>query len=318
MSLPPFVDVEDAYKRINSYVKHTPVMTSKNLDFLTGAKLFFKCENFQLAGAFKFRGAQNAISQLSKEEAAKGVATHSSGNFAQALAKAALFRGITPYIVMPVNSPSVKKNAVKYYGGRIEYCQPSLKAREESLKKVIRKTKATFIHPYNDFHVIAGQGTAAYELLKEVEDLDYIICPIGGGGLISGTLLAVEGLSPKTKVIAAEPLGADDALRSWKEGRIIPSEDPQTICDGLLTSLGELTYPIIKEYVYNILTVEDTSTINAMKLIWERMKIIVEPSAAIALGLLIQYKGFLNCRVGVILSGGNVDLENLPWIKKNA
>jgi threonine dehydratase len=316
MKLPTFDDVEDAYRRIGSYVKQTPILTSKNLDFLTNAKLFFKCENFQLAGSFKFRGAQNAISQLSKKEVSRGVATHSSGNFAQALAKAALFRGISPYIVMPVNSPTVKKNAVRYYGGKIEYCKPTLKAREEALQEVIDKTGAVFIHPYNNYHVIAGQGTAAYELLKEIEDLDYIICPVGGGGLLSGTLLAVEGLSSKTKVIAAEPKGADDAYRSINAGEIIPSENPNTICDGLLTSLGTLTYPIIKKYIYDIITVDDSYTIQAMKLIWERMKIVVEPSAAITLGLLLQNKGFVNCKVGVILSGGNVDLDNLPWIAK--
>jgi threonine dehydratase len=316
MKLPIFADVEDAYRRIGSYVKQTPVHTSKNLDFITNAKLFFKCENFQLAGAFKFRGAQNAISQLSKAEAARGVATHSSGNFAQALAKAALFRGISPYIVMPTNSPTVKKNAVRYYGGKIEYCKPTLADRENTLNEVINRTGAVFIHPYNNFHVIAGQGTAAYELIKEVEDLDYIICPVGGGGLLSGTLLATEGLSSKTKVIAAEPKGADDAYRSIKAGEIIPSEDPNTICDGLLTSLGTMTYPIIKKYIYDIITVDDIYTIQAMKLIWERMKIVVEPSAAITLGALLQNKGFVNCKVGLILSGGNIDLDNLPWIAK--
>lgn len=315
MNLPTFNDVEGAYNRISSYIKKTPVMTCANLDFLTGAKLFFKCENFQFGGSFKFRGAQNAISQLSNEEAARGVATHSSGNFAQALAKAALFRSISPYIVMPENSPSVKKNAVRYYGGRIELCKPTLKAREETLRKVIRKTGAISVHPYNDFNVIAGQGTATYELLKEIDDLDYIICPVGGGGLLSGTLLATQGLSSKTRVIAAEPKGADDAYRSWKAGDIIPSENPDTICDGLLTSLGTLTFPIIKKYVYDIITVEDDFTIQAMKLIWERMKIVVEPSAAITLGLLLQNKGFFNCKIGIILSGGNVDLENLPWSK---
>ena len=316
MKLPTFADVEDAYRRIGSYVKQTPVMTSKNLDFITNAKLFFKCENFQLAGSFKFRGAQNAISKLSKSDADMGVATHSSGNFAQALAKAALYRGISPYIVMPVNSPTVKKNAVKYYGGKIEYCNPTLKDREDTLNEIIKKTNAVFIHPYDNFHVIAGQGTATYELFKEIEDLDYIICPVGGGGLLSGTLLATEGLSSKTKVIAAEPKGADDAYRSIKAGEIIPSENPDTVCDGLLTSLGTLTYPIIKKYIYDIITVDDSYTIQAMKLIWERMKIVVEPSAAITLGALLQNKGFVNCKVGLILSGGNVDLDDLPWITK--
>ncbi len=312
MKLPTFADVEDAYRRIGSYVKQTPVLTSKNLDFITNAKLFFKCENFQLAGSFKFRGAQNAISKLSKEDASKGVATHSSGNFAQALAKAALFRGISLYIVMPANSPTVKKNAVKYYGGKIEYCKPTLKDREDTLNEIIKKNGAVFIHPYNNFHVIAGQGTACYELLNEIEDLDYIICPVGGGGLLSGTLLANEGLSLKTKVIAAEPKGADDAYRSIKAGEIIPSENPNTICDGLLTSLGSLTFPIIKQHIYDIITVDDQYTIQAMKLIWERMKIVVEPSAAITLGALLQNKGFVNCKVGLILSGGNIDLDDLP------
>lgn len=314
MILPEFKHIVEAHKRIKSLINKTPVLTSTSLNTITGNKLFFKCENFQKVGAFKFRGASNAVSCLSDEEKQNGVATHSSGNHAQAIALAAKMNNIPAYIVMPANSPEVKKKAVAGYGAEITFCEPTLEARESTLENVIAKTQATFIHPYDNANVIAGQGTAAYELLREVDDLDYIIAPVGGGGLLSGTLLAAHGLSPHTKVIAAEPEGADDAFRSIQSGKIIPSVSPKTICDGLLTSLSPLTFSIIQQHIDRIVTVSDTTVIKAMRLIWERMKIIVEPSSATVLAILLENKIDLkDKRIGLILSGGNVDLSNLPW-----
>jgi threonine dehydratase len=273
-----------------------------------------KCENLQKVGAFKFRGACNAVFSLTDEEAARGVATHSSGNHAQALALAAKLRGIPAYIVMPENAPAVKKAAVAGYGGQITFCEPTLEARETTTAQVVEKTGATVIHPYNDYRVIAGQGTAALELLEEVPDLDVIIAPVGGGGLLSGTAIAAKGLSPNIRVIAAEPEMADDAYRSLQAGHIIPSENPKTIADGLLTSLGDKTFPIILQHVEGTVTVSETAILESMKFIWERAKIIIEPSAAVPVGLLWERKIDLSgLRVGVILSGGNVDLEKLPW-----
>lgn len=314
MDLPTINDVIEANNRIGKIIRQTPVLKSTTINEIFNAEIFLKCENFQKTGSFKFRGATNSVFSLTDEQAQKGVATHSSGNFAQALAKSASIRNIEAHIVMPSNASEAKKNAVLAYGGRIIFCEPTLKARETTLEQVVKETGATFIHPYNNFNVIAGQGTCAYELLNEIEMLDYIICPVGGGGLLSGTLLSSNSLSPATKVIAAEPEGAADAYHSMIENRIVPSVNPKTIADGLLTSLGDLTFPIIKKYIYKIMTVSDESIIKAMKLIWERMKIIVEPSSATTLAVILQnQKFFENSRIGLIISGGNIDLNKLPW-----
>ncbi len=310
-------DVYSAADRIKPFIHRTPILSSKSINEIVGADLFFKCENFQKVGAFKFRGASNAVQSLSNEEIKKGVATHSSGNHAQALALAAKIRGTKAYIVMPSNSTNVKIEAVKGYCAEIIFCEPTLEARESTLEEVVKKTGATFIHPYNNFNVISGQGTSALELINDVSNLDYIITPVGGGGLLSGTLTTVSDLSPSTRVIAAEPEGADDAYRSLIENRIIPMVKPKTICEGLLTSLGELTFEIIRNHIYKIITVSDDAVISAMRLIWERMKIIVEPSSAITLGILLENKIDLKgSKIGIILSGGNVDLEKLPWTIK--
>jgi len=312
--LPSIQDVRKAAERIKPYIHRTPVLSSKSINQLVGADIYFKCENFQKVGAFKYRGATNAVQSLSKEKIIKGVATHSSGNHAQALALAAKMRNTKAYIVMPSNSSKVKVEAVKGYGAEIIFCEPTLEARESTLEDVVKKTGATFIHPYNNFNVISGQGTSALELISDVSNLDYIITPVGGGGLLSGTLTTTSALSPSTKVIAAEPEGADDAYRSLIENRIVPSVNPKTICDGLLTSLGEMTFEIIRKNIYKIITVSDETVIRAMRLIWERMKIIVEPSSAITLGILFDNKIDLKgSKIGIILSGGNVDLEKLPW-----
>lgn len=317
MNIPDINIILQAADRIQNIIHRTPVMTSISLNQMVGTEIFFKCENFQKVGAFKFRGATNAVFSLSDHEAKKGVATHSSGNHAAALTLAAKMRGISAYIVMPRTSPQVKKDAVAEYGAKITFCEPTLQSRESTLEKVVEKTGATFIHPYNDYRIIAGQATAALELLQEIRDLDIVMTPVGGGGLLSGTALSVFYLSPLTKVIAAEPEGADDAYRSLKEGKIIPSVNPQTIADGLLTSLGDKTFPIIQKHVERIITVSDEATIAAMRYIWERMKIIVEPSAAVPFAALLEKKvDFSGKRIGIILSGGNVDLNNLPWIKK--
>jgi threonine dehydratase len=314
MPTPTLTDIRQVAERIRPFAHHTPVLTCASLDGQVGAQVFMKCENLQKVGAFKFRGACNAVFSLTDEEAARGVATHSSGNHAQALALAAKLRGIPAYIVMPENAPAVKKAAVAGYGGQITFCEPTLEARETTTAQVVEKTGATVIHPYNDYRVIAGQGTAALELLEEVPDLDVIIAPVGGGGLLSGTAIAAKGLSPNIRVIAAEPEMADDAYRSLQAGHIIPSENPKTIADGLLTSLGDKTFPIILQHVEGTVTVSETAILESMKFIWERAKIIIEPSAAVPVGLLWERKIDLSgLRVGVILSGGNVDLEKLPW-----
>jgi threonine dehydratase len=315
-SQPTFADVEAADERIRPYAHRTPVLTSSSLDAMVGARLFFKCENFQKVGAFKFRGACNAVFSLAPDEAKRGVATHSSGNHAQALALAARLRGVPAFVVMPSTSRAVKRAAVAGYGARITPCEPTLAAREETLARVVAKTGAAVVHPYNDPRVIAGQGTSALELLQDVPDLDIVMTPVGGGGLLSGTTITVSALSPTTRVVGAEPAGADDAFRSFREGRIVPSVNPRTICDGLLTSLGTLTFAIIRENVADIVTVSEEAIVEAMRHVWERMKIVVEPSAAVPLGALLA--GALSVsglRVGIILSGGNVDLENLPWAR---
>ena len=315
MKIPDINTIRQAANRIHNIIHHTPVMSSANLNQMVDAEIFFKCENFQKVGAFKFRGATNAVLSLSEEDADRGVATHSSGNHAAALTLAAKMRGVPAYIVMPKTSPQVKKDAVSGYGAKITFCEPTLLSRESTLEEVVKKTGATFIHPYNDYQIIAGQATAALELLEEIPNLDIVMTPVGGGGLLSGTALSVFYLSPSTKVIAAEPEGADDAYRSIKEGKIIPSVNPKTIADGLLTSLGDRTFPIIQKYVEQIVTVSDEATIKSMRYIWERMKIIVEPSAAVPFGALLEKKIDLSGkRIGIILSGGNVDLNNLPWL----
>jgi len=319
MKEPTIREVKEASLRIKPFVHRTPIFTCSTLNEMCDAEIYFKCENFQKAGAFKIRGATNAVFSLSEQEASRGVATHSSGNHGAALALAARWRGIKAYVVMPENAPHVKRDAVAQYGAKIIFCKPTLKAREEGLERVIDRTGAAFVHPYNDYRVISGQGTAALELCEEVSDLDMVMTPVGGGGLLSGTAIAVGALSPKTHVIAAEPERADDAHRSFNAGKIILVVNPDTIADGLRTSLGDLTFPIIKKYVRDIMTVTEEGIITAMHAIWERMKIIVEPSAAVPLGVLLTKRaGFSGKRIGVILSGGNVDLTNLPWTQKGA
>lgn len=311
---PTLSDIRLAAERIRPYAHRTPVLTNKNLNKQVDAQAFLKCENFQKVGAFKFRGACNAVFSLNESEAARGVCTHSSGNHAAALALAANLRGIPAYIVMPNNAPSVKKNAVAGYGGVITFCEPTLAARESTLDRIRLDTGSTVIHPYNDERVITGQGTAALELLEDVPDLDVIIAPVGGGGLLSGTAIAATEIKNGIRVIAGEPEMADDAFRSMQAGEIIPSENPKTIADGLLTSLGTLTFPIIQKRVEQIVTVSEAGIIEAMKFIWERAKIIIEPSSAVAVGVLWEQKIDLSgLKVGVIISGGNVDLEKLPW-----
>ena len=304
-------DIEHAHERIKPYIHRTPVMTSSSVDEIAGCKLFFKCENFQKVGAFKARGAMNAALLLSPEARVKGIATHSSGNHAQAIARAAQILGTKSYIVMPRTAPEIKKRGVLGYGGEIFECEPTLAARESTLADVVKKTGASEIHPFNNYDVIAGQGTAAKELFEEVNDLDTIIAPVGGGGLLSGTALATKYFSPNTKVIAAEPEGADDTYRSMQSGKIEPSQS-NSIADGLLTSLGDKTFPIIRDNVKEVITVSDPEIISAMRLIWERMKIIVEPSCAVPLAAVLKSKEkFSNKRVGIILTGGNVDLERM-------
>lgn len=301
----------EAHERIKPYIHRTPVMTSASVDQMTGCSIFFKCENLQNVGAFKARGAMNAALSLSPEERAKGVATHSSGNHAQALARAAKILGTRSYIVMPRTAPEIKKKGVRGYGGEIFECEPTLQARETTLKEVIRKTGATEIHPFNNYDVITGQATAAKELFEEVSNLDYIIAPVGGGGLLSGISLATKFFSPQTVVIAGEPAGADDAFRSMQSGKIETSQ-ASTIADGLLTSLGDKTFPIIKENVGEIITVTDEEIINAMRMVWERLKIIVETSGVVPFAALLKAKEkFKGKRVGIIFSGGNVDLEKV-------
>jgi threonine dehydratase len=312
--IPSLKDIQVAHYRIESLINRTPVMTCKTFDKMFSCDLFFKCENLQKVGAFKFRGATNAVLSLDDEEAINGVATHSSGNHAQALALAARNRGIPAHIVMPRNAPKVKVDAVKHYGAQITFCKPTLDARESTLEKVLDRTDAIFIHPYDDGRIISGQATAAIELLDDVNDLDIVMAPVGGGGLLSGTSLAVRYLSSDTKVIAAEPINADDAFRSFKSNRLIPSKDPDTIADGLKTSLSDLTFKIISENVDDIVTTSEDGIRRAMRLIWERMKIVVEPSASVPLAAILENKlDVKDKRVGIILSGRNVDLDRIAW-----
>ena len=302
----------EAHARIQPFIHRTPVLTNQTIDDIAGGKLFFKCENFQKIGAFKIRGGLNAVLSLSEEKLKNGVATHSSGNHAQAIAFAARKVGAKAFIVMPDNSPKVKVDAVKGYGAEITFCEPNQQAREAALQKIVDETGAEFIHPYNDYRVIAGQATCAKELLEEVKDLDIIIAPVGGGGLMSGTLLAVHFFSPETVVYAAEPEGAADAVISIKSGKIEKAPYVKTIADGLQTSLGDKTLPIIKDYVKDVLLVSDEEIKSAMRLVYERMKIIAEPSSMVTLAAILRNKElFANKKTGLIITGGNIDLARL-------
>lgn len=312
--IPALKEVQAAAKRIAPHVHNTPVLTSTTIDRKLKATVYFKCENFQRGGAFKIRGACNAILQLSEDERARGVITHSSGNFAAALALAANALNTKAYIIMPRNAPSVKRNAVAGYGAQIIDCEPTLKSRESTMLAFQKKKGATFIHPSNDMNVILGNASAVMEMAKEVEHLDVVIAPVGGGGLIAGTALAVNHLNYYIETIGAEPFGADDAYLSLKTGKIQPSINPKTIADGLKTQLGDQNFPIIRKLVSKIIRVEESEIVEAMKFIWERMKIVIEPSSAVAVAAMFRNSGeFKNRKVGVILSGGNVDLSTLPF-----
>ena len=313
-SLPQLEDVVKAYSIVRKYANRTPIHQSHSVNSILGVSLFLKCENFQKVGAFKFRGASNAVFGLTDEQAKHGVTTHSSGNHAAALALAASMRGIPSYIVMPANAPMIKKKAVDGYGAIITFCPPTQNDRESTQAKVQAQTGATFIHPYDNFSVISGQGTASLELLEDFPDLDIVIAPVGGGGLLSGTLTYVKGVNPSIKVYGAEPINADDAFRSIRDRIIYPSISPKTIADGLLTSLCERTFAIISSKCDGILTVSEESIIKAMRIVWERMKLIIEPSSAVPVAAIMEHpQYFVGKRVGVIISGGNVDLDSLPF-----
>jgi len=314
MNLPTLSDIQSTHKKIRPFIHRTPVLTSQQLNRIFGCELYFKCENFQKVGAFKFRGATNAVLSLADDQKKHGVVTHSSGNHAAALALAAGMNGIKAYIVMPENAPSVKKDAVAGYGASITFCKPTLQAREETCRTIMEKEGATLIHPYDNFNVICGQGTASLELLEDVDDLNVIVAPIGGGGLMSGTSTCAKAINDRIKVIGAEPLNANDAWKSFKTGILTPSVNPLTIADGLLTSLSELTFSVIRKNVDDIFTAQEESITSSMKLIWERMKIIIEPSSATVLAVIKENPGFFKGKkVGLIISGGNVDLKRLPF-----
>lgn len=299
----------EAHKRIEPYVERTPILTSASIENLVGAKIFFKCENLQKIGAFKARGATNAALLLSDEDRKKGLATHSSGNHGQAVARAAKILGTKAYVVMPRTTAEIKKKGVAVYGGEIVFCEPTIQSREQTLKEVVSRTGASVIHPYNNYDVIAGQATAAKELIEDLPSIDILMAPVGGGGLLSGTLLAAEYFSSGILVIGAEPAGADDAFRSMKSGKIEPSQ-ANSIADGLLSSLGDKTFDILFNKVQSILTVTDAQIVSAMRLIWERMKIIVEPSAAVPLAAVLNNASiFAGKKIGIVLSGGNVDID---------
>jgi threonine dehydratase len=313
---PDFAAVRQAAERLASIVHRTPVATCATLDRLASRSLFFKCEHLQKCGAFKFRGASNAVLGLSPDVAARGVVTHSSGNHAGALALAARMRGIPAHIVMPRNASAVKQRATRGYGGRIVECEPTQAAREAAAAALVAETGGTLIAPFDHPDVIAGQGTAALELLEQVPELDAIVTPVGGGGLTSGTCLAVQGVAPGVRVFAGEPKGADDAARSKAAGQRLPQTDPRTVADGLRTSLGDLTWPIVRDRVERVITVTEEEIIAAMRLLWERAKLMVEPSSAVALAAVLtdEFRGLSGLgRVGIVLSGGNVDLDHLPW-----
>lgn len=312
--LPQYADVEDAARRIAAFAHRTPVFTSSHFNSITGGSIYFKCENFQKVGAFKFRGACNAVGKLSKEQGNKGIVTHSSGNHAQAVALAANINGYKATIVMPENAPKVKVKAVRDYGADIVFCEPTIEAREETARRIISESGSTFIHPYNQPDIIAGQGTAAKELLEDVPDLDIIIAPVGGGGLISGTAITARHLKPGIKILGVEPELADDAYRSFKSGKPEPVLRTDTVADGLRTSVGELPFEIIKTHLDDIVTVPESSIIRDMRAVWERMKIIIEPSSSVSLAAIRDGKiDVSGKKAGLILTGGNVDLDNLPW-----
>jgi threonine dehydratase len=301
-------------QRISPYIHNTPVLTSHLLDELTASKLFFKCENFQKMGAFKMRGATNAIMQLTKAEQERGVVTHSSGNFAQALSLAAKNLDVTAYIVMPNNAPKVKKEAVLSYGGLVTNCESNIGAREQAAAQIVSEKGATFIHPSNDLNVILGNATAGMELLKAHPDLDMIVTPVGGGGLIAGTALAAYYFGTQCLVIGGEPQAADDAFRSLQSGQIETNEAANTVADGLRTQLGDINFPIIQKHVDHIVRVEEEEITKAMKLLWERLKIVVEPSSAVAFAAVLKDKAYFKDKlVGIIISGGNVDLETIKF-----
>ena len=314
MYIPTLSDVLTAHERIEPYVHRTPVLTSSFINSLVGAELFFKCENLQKAGAFKARGAVNAVFGLNDEQAAKGVATHSSGNHGTCLSYAAGRRGIPCTVVMPRTAPQAKKDAVRGYGGKVVECEPSTSSRETVFAGVVAETGAEFVHPYNDPRVIAGQATCSRELIEQVDALDAVIAPIGGGGMVSGTCLTLSHLAPMVQVYAAEPQQADDAYRSFKAGYIIADDAPNTVADGLKVPLKDLTWHFVRNHVTDILTASEEEIVDAMKLIWKRLKIVMEPSSAVPLATILKNKDvFAGKRVGVIITGGNVDLDKLPW-----
>jgi threonine dehydratase len=314
MNLPPLADIQSAHSRIRPFIHYTPVLTSRLLNNMFDCELFFKCENLQRVGAFKFRGATNAVLLLSESEKRRGVVTHSSGNHAAALALAASINGVKAHIVMPETAPVVKKNAVAGYGAEISFCKPTLQAREETTRMIMEETGATLVHPYDNFNVICGQGTASLELLSHNPDLDFVVAPVGGGGLMSGTSTCIKGINSSIKVIGAEPLNANDAWKSFTTGQLVPSVNPITVADGLLTSLSDLTFTIIKNNVVQIITVTEASIIECMLLVWERMKLIIEPSSATVLAVIRENPGvFKGKKAGLIISGGNVDFRNLPY-----
>ncbi len=321
MYIPTYEDVEAAHARIRPHIHRTPILTSSYLNDRAGCELFFKCENFQKAGAFKVRGASNAVFGLSDAQAQRGVATHSSGNHALSLSYAAGRRGIPCHVVMPRTAPQAKKDAVRGYGGIITECEPSTSSREEYFARVQQDTGADFVHPYNDPRVIAGQATCSRELLEQMQErgggLDCVVAPIGGGGMISGTCLTLSNLAPEVKIYAAEPEQADDAARSFRAGHIIADDAPDTVADGLKVPLKELTWHFVSNHVTDILTASEQEIIDAMRLTWERMKIVIEPSCAVPLAIILKNPGiFAGQRVGVIITGGNVDLDKLPWMQK--
>lgn len=314
MYIPTYQDMLDAHDRIKPHIRRTPVRTSDYLNELTGAKLFFKCENFQEPGAFKVRGASNAVFGLGDGQAKLGVATHSSGNHASCLSYAAKLRGIPCNVVMPSTAPQAKKDTVARYGGVITECAPSTTSREATFAKVQAETGGDFVHPYNDPRVIAGQGTCAREFMEQTDGLEIVIAPIGGGGMISGTCLTLSNQAPEVQIIAAEPEQADDAYRSFKAGHIIADDAPKTIADGLLVPLKDLTWHFVSNHVTDILTASETEIVEAMKLTWKHLRIVMEPSSAVPLATILKNKDrFAGKRVGVIITGGNVDLDRLPW-----
>lgn len=307
-------DIEKAHDRIRPFIHRTPILTNSSLNELSGAELFFKCENFQKAGSFKIRGATNAVQLLSEEDLKKGIATTSSGNHGAALSMAVTRRGGKTHVVMPHNTPKIKVENVKRNGGEIVWCETSQESREGVLEDLVKKNGSEVIHPYNDERIIAGQGTCAKELIEDCPDLDIIVSPVSGGGLIGGTLIMTNEIEEKIEVYGAEPSEADDAFRSLVAGKIIPNKTINTICDGLRAQIGALNFPILKEFVSEIITITEKEVIDAMRMVWERMKLIVEPSCSITLAAVLKRKAqFSNKRIGLILSGGNVDLNRLPW-----